>query len=447
MAGFAGHLLYTRVLAGDRMNRIFAGAGREEIRLPWNMFPFNEGPNIWTGIHDMPCVRVVLFENGSRFGFISIEMVFLEAELVAEIKRITSHISGISEDNLWVSVTHSTSMPHIFERDDDGSEDNPVRKLKGCIVSATADAAKTAAESMRPVCFGCGTGYCTVNTNRMIPTKDGWWIGCGEEFPSDHTVPVIRIDDEAGKPFIIFYNYACELSVMDKSVMRDGGRHITADLSGAASAIIEKAYNHEVTAVFLPGPSSDQGPVYKACRVTRGINGTYQTTDIRDDGWMLLQLAGERLAEQVLVTAEKIKCSKGEAETFLYCETFTFPGQKLKGLSNPLKAPMKDWESVPDEDRTRSVEVFRADDLLIVAVGGLSTATVMELKKRSPFEKTIFTESIFGRAKMLPSDGAKGMADAESYDKGTVHAKNSEFAKGSAEMMKEHILEIFQNLS
>lgn len=55
----------------------------------------------------------------------------------------------------------------------------------------------------------------------------------------------------------------------------------------------------------------------------------------------------------------------------------------------------------------------------------------MEIKEKSP----------------LPTDGIKGMADEEAYDLGTIHAKNSEFAKGSAEMMKEYILEMLRELA
>lgn len=430
------------------MNRLFAGAGREEIRFPGDIFPFKEGKDIWSGIHDIPCVRVLLFENDSRFGFISIETVFIRSDLAEEIKELVAGISGVAEDHLWLSLTHTTSTPHMFEWDYEGEgEENLGIRMQGFIKAAAADAAKTAAECMRPVSFGFGSGYCTVNANRMIPTCDGWWIGCNEEGPSDHSVPVIRLDDENGDPFIIIYSYACENSVMDGSIMRDGGRHITADLAGVTSGIVEKTFGGDVIAAFLPGLTGDQGPVYHAKRTIRGLNGSYDTVDIRDDGWLLLQLAAERLAEQVVLTAEKISCDNTEANVSLHCRTFTFPGQKLKGLPNPLKAPISDWVSVPDDDRTRTVEIFIINDLAIICAGGMSITAASKIKSISRFKHTVITDQVYGHVKALPTDGAKGMADAASYDLGTVHAKNSEFAKGSAEMMVENITGMLQNLA
>lgn len=443
MAGITGHPHISKPKV-KQLERLYAGAGKEEISFPWGIFPFKEGPDIWTGIHDTPCVRVLIFEDGTRWCLVSVEMVILESKMITDIKNIICKITGISQDHIWISVTHTVTMPHLFERDHEGEgEDNLAYRLKRHIISAAADAAKTATECMKPASIGTGHGTCSVNTNRMIPTADGWWIGNGEEYPCDHDVPVIRIDDDNGDPFIIMYNYACELSIMDKSVMRDGGRHITADLAGITSGMIEKAFKSPVTAVFLPGPSSDQGPVYKTCRTLRGTEGSYQTIDIRDDGWLLLQLAGERLAEQVIITAEKINCSLKKIKSSFVCRTFTFEAQKLKGLPNPLRAPLKSWTSVPDGEHTRSVEILKIGrELAIVSAGGLSAKTAMYIKQNSPYKHTIIMEHVAGGAPVLPTDGIKGMADAEAYDLGTVHAKNSEFAKGSAEKMTGHILEL-----
>jgi len=426
---------------------LMAGAGKALIDYPEDIFPFREGKDTWTGIHDVPCVRVLIIDANIRFAYVSVEAVVLDGETTGKIREAVSEAGGIPSENIWISSTHTVSTPHFFPVEHKTGEENPLGILMNeHFVRAAAEAARIAEKRVKPVRAGYAQGYCTVNTNRMIPTNEGWWIGNGEEFPSDHSVPVIRLDGEDGIPVAIIYNYACELSVMDNSIMRDGGRHVTADLAGAASSFVEAEYGNDLVAVFMPGPSADQGPVYRSLRIERRKNGGYNQTDLQDDGWLLLEQAGKRLAEQIIVATENAECSINTLSAEAYCKTYRLPGQQLRGLPNPLHAPIKEWKSAPAEDRTRSVEIMILNDTVIISAGGLSAATAMHIKETSPFLRTIITESVSGRAKRLPTDGAKGLADAISYERGTVHAKNSEFGKGAAEILVSSLIDFLKEL-
>lgn len=429
------------------MSRLLAGAGKCEIDYPADIFPFQEGKDAWTGVHDVPCARVLVVEANIRFAYVSVEAVVLDGSTSARIKTAVSEAADVPVENVWVSSTHTVSTPHFFPVEHKTGEENPLGiMMNEHFVEAAAGAAGKAAQNVKPVRAGYAQGYCTVNTNRMIPTCEGWWLGNGEELPSDHAVPVIRLDGEDGVPVAIIFNYACELSVMDNSTMRDGGRHVTADLAGAASTLVEEEFGNDLVAIFMPGPSADQGPVYRSLRIERKSGGRYTQTDMQDDGWILLELAGRRLAEQIIVTADKAECNVDSLDAAAYCETYWLPGQQFRGLPNPLRAPIKEWKSTPAEDHTRSVEIMILNDMAIISAGGLSAATAMQIKESSPFAKTIITEAVSGRAKKLPSDGAKGMADARSYELGTVHAKNSEFGPGAAEKLVANLTEFLGRL-
>ncbi len=420
-----------------------AGAGRGVIRYPIEEFPFKEGPDYWTGIHDDPGVRVVILDCGIKMVWISLEIVILQPDMKERVENIVSEKLNISKEYIWISATHTVSVPHFFIMDHDTEEERARSvRMRECIYSALKEALDNASSSMQQASIGYGSGTCTANVNRVISTCDGWWLGSGEEYEADHNVPVICINGRDGDPIAIFYNYSTELAVMDKSYMTDGGRHITADLAGAASRFIEEAYDDSVVAFFLPGVTADQGPAYRAVRTVRGRNGSYRTIDIKDQGWLLLELEGERLGEQVLVTAEKINCAIPTDPIRLDCATFWFPGQKMRGLPKPDQGPVKEWTYIPDGEKTRSVDVMTWGDLAIVGVGGISVDLADKIRENSPFKHTVIVSGLTGKADPLPTDGEKNMVSKDLYNKITFQSRNSEFAAGSGEMMADDVTEL-----
>lgn len=427
--------------------KFLAGAGKCEIEYPLDLFPFRDGPDLWTGIHDNPCVRAVQLECGAQMVLISLEVVLLDQEMEGQIKSSAAQLTGISEDNIWLIATHTVSTPHFFVREHNSAEENSLAcRMRENIVKAAILAVRQANDRMQEATVGFGCGTCRANINRVIETKDGWWLGSGEEWPADHSVPVVRIDSKNQETIAILYNYNCELAVMDKSIMSDGGRHVTADLAGEASRFIEREYNGETVALFLPGVSSDQGPAYKAVRTVRGRKGNYRTVDIKEYGWLLLELEGERLGEQVIVAAEQISCGEPEHPIRLGNRTFWFKGQKLRGLPNPMAGPVQEWPFISDSDRTRSVEALVLDQTVFVSVGGIGIETAKQIKDRSPFVNTVILADLNGGAKRLQTDGRKYMAEEHLYQKVSFQARNSEFAAGSAEKMLENVLEFLQNI-
>ena len=424
-----------------------AGAGRSEISYPLNIFPFRDGPDLWTGVHDVPCARAVLLDCGLRVLLISLEVVLLDPELEQQIKTAAAELVGIPEEQIWLMVTHTVSTPHFFVREHNSPEENALAlQMRANILEAAKAVVIQANENIQEASIGFGCGTCRANVNRVIRTGDGWWLGSGEEWPADHSVPVVRIDGKDQQPIAILYHYNCELAVMDKSVMSDGGRHITADLAGAASRFVESEYDDAVVALFLPGVSTDQGPAYKAVRTVRGRNGSYRSVDIKENGWILLELEGERLGEQVLVAAEQVSCATPGHPIRLEHETFWFRGQKLRGLPNPMEGPVHEWLFLPDADRTRSVEVMVLENTAFVSVGGIGIETAQAIKERSPFASTVILADLNGAARRLPTDGRKYMAEEHMYRKVSFQARNSEFAAGSAEKMLEDALDFLKKI-
>ena len=425
----------------------FAGAGKSEIEYPLDIFPFRDGPDLWTGIHDVPCVRAVLLDCGVRMIIVSLEVVLMDRELDEQVRKTAAELAGVPEEQIWTTVTHTVSTPHFFVRPHNSEKENALAyRMRKNILEAAKKAIAQAVESTQKATVGFGCGTCRANINRVIETKDGWWLGSGEEWPADHSVPVVRIDGENQQPIAILYNYNCELAVMDKSIMSDGGRHVTADLAGVASRFVETEYDDNVVALFLPGVSSDQGPAYRAVRTVRGRNGSYRSVDIKEKGWILLELEGERLGEQVLVAMEQTDCHVLSNPIRLENRTFWFRGQKLRGLPNPNEGPVHEWPFLPDKDRTRAVEVMMLGHTVLVCADGIGVETAKTIKRESPFANTVVISGLNGGAKRLPTDGMKYLAEASMYQKAAFQARNSEFAEGSAEKMLENVLNFLHDV-
>lgn len=427
--------------------RFLAGAGKCGIEYPPDIFPFRDGPDLWTGLHDVPCARAVVLECGVRMLLLSLEVVLLDRELDGQIRRAAAELTGIPEERVWLITTHTVSTPHFFVREHNSAEENALaQRMRGNILRAAETAARRASDSVQEASIGFGCGTCRANINRVIQTRDGWWLGSGEEWPADHSVPVARVDGADGRTIAIMYNYNCELAVMDKSVMSDGGRHVTADLAGEASRFVEDAYEGETVALFLPGVSSDQGPAYRAVRTVRGRGGSYHSVDIREKGWLLLELEGERLGEQVLVAAEQAHCGALSRPLLLENRTFRFQGQRLRGLPNPNSGPVHEWPFLPDGERTRAVELLVLGPTVFVGVDGVGVETAEQIRSGSPFENTVVVSGVSGGAKRLPSEGQKYMAGEAMYRRAAFQARNSEFAAGSAEKMLAHVLNFLHDI-
>lgn len=422
--------------------KLRAGAGLCQVNYPTKYFPFREGTtDTWSGIHDNPYVRVVILDCGMPFAIVSFETVVLDKYLDNCAREMLNEYAGIPKENVWVSVTHTVSAPHLFVRESDPPEEsNRSADFRNCTVEALEKAVKMAADSVQDAKLGFGCGTCAANVNRVVNTKDGWWLGSGEELPSDRDVPVMRIDGADGEMIAVIYSYATELAVMDKSIMSDGGRHITSDIAGAASRFVEELYNDKAVALFLPGSSIDQGPAYRAKRLVRQRNGDYKEIDIHEKGWLLLELLGERLGEQVLVASEQIECHDPKKPLKVTWQTDWYQGQWVPhGPPRPSDGPVKEWPFRLTEEVTQTTEALTIDNAVFLCAAGAGIRTVLKIKEASPFENTFIVGGISGMAPKLSTSGEKGMPEYDLYEKVSFQGRNTGFAPGSAEKYAENM--------
>lgn len=419
------------------------GAGKKEIQFPADFFPA-EG---FTSIYDSLHVRVVVLHGNEQLAILSAELTSLPASEIDLLKKIVSEETGVKEEHCWICVTHTFSAPHIMP---DAALTTDAAKakrmvLQNCIYAAARAAARMAAETVQDAVLKQGSSQCFVNINRDVETPDGWWVSNYGTGLSDKTVDTIYAEEVAGKPICILVYYAVQSSVMDGSVLADGGKAVTSDLAGAACAELEGQYPG-ATVIFLLGAAGDQAPVKKAKTLCQDDSGEWKEQDFQEAGISMYRELGHTLADCVreaidmstelmvigeVVSASVMKAGAADAE-FLEIDTLDFrvPAKQMNSNLQGL-TPTRYYEYISTGEQEISIEAIRIGPVAMLGVKPeLNCRTAEQIKGKSPFETTWVITMVNG--------GAKYMADAESYDRYTYEAMNSPYGKGAAEVLCSH---------
>ncbi len=412
-----------------------AGAGRAEIELPAGLFPI-EG---LCGVHDLLHVRVLLVGSHNKLAIVSIELTALPQEQVAALQKIVGRAAGLPPENVWICVTHTFSAPHVMPKHmcDTAEGQDKHHLLFQAIKDAVEGATSRAVLGVVDARFGCETGFCDVNVNRDVWTEDGWWLGCNETGPSDKSVTVLRFETLAGDPIALLFGYGVQPSVMDQPSTTGGARLVTADLAGAASRFVEQEYGDVVTAMFCMGAAGDQAPSLKGARFQYvGKDGRIRVKDIDERGFVVAEMLGARLGAEVLHISERTKCHTLADPIAVETSVVRCPGQRMTMKTPPIR-PTRQYAFVPSEEREEPVVVARLGEVALIGLRPeLGCETARSIRERSPFSQTMVLTMVNG--------GSKYMADLSSYDRITYEAMNSPFARGSAELLCEKVLELLR---
>lgn len=404
-----------------------AGAGKSAIDIAYPV----EG---YVGERDRLYARAAVLAAGpSRVAIVVIDLTAVPADMVREFQETVGRTAGVAPAQVLICASHTFSAPHLSSEDEPGAV-----RFRRSVIDAVARAASQAGNEMRPARLGFARGMSRVNVNRDVHTAAGWWLGADDRGATDHSVAVIRIEDEAGKPIAILANYAVQSSVMNESTLSSGGILVTDDLAGAAVRHAEEQYGSGTVAMFLVGAAGDQAPYLTANRYTLDKDGNWGRSDLREAGHVLVDLLGERLGSEIVRASEEAVCTA-------FAGGLRVTSASVEVGTQQPPASFRDLRPVHGYDYrqggTESVPVFALGigDIALVGVQAeLSSTTGLDIKARSQFGQTVVLTMVNG--------GAKYMADAASYDKITYAAMNSRYARGTAERVSSAALTLLADL-
>ncbi len=195
-------------------------------------------------VRDRLYARAVVLDNGyERAVIVSVDLLLITKKLYNQIAERVKDITGIDEDHLLIASTHTHSGP--------GAYDKTLRFLMGeydrlvfnFLVERISRAIRLANENIMGAKLGLGRGFeyeLAVNRDREIGSIDP-------------EIGVIRIDNEAGEPIAIMYNFSVH-PISDKSL------RVSADFPGYAARVIKQETG--AIALYINGAQGDVNPAH-----------------------------------------------------------------------------------------------------------------------------------------------------------------------------------------
>lgn len=421
----------------EKNEMLKVGVAKAELLFPKDFFPIEN----LKYIHDQLHVRVMYLQANQSFIFVSFELTSLRSYLIENLKNLIHQITGVAKENIWICVTHTFSAPHSRSLETLAKSEQSVKdkneEFCHILYEATQKATLQAIEKKHNVNVGFGHGYCHVNVNRDISTKDGWWLGANDLGISDKTIPIIKFENESHQVSAILYSYDVQSSVMEGSLLEEGVSAVTSDLTGVTSQYIEEQYGNDCVAMYIVGAAGDQAPLFKAKHHVIDKNLVIHTQDIHENGFVLVQALGTKLGNQVVRACERIKTKPYLGQIQKIQTQVICPGQKIRDRS--IIHPTHHYQFEKDEDRIVDIEMIQLGYIVLIAMQPeLSSVTAMDIRKQSPFPLTMVLTMVNG--------GAKYMPDQTSYDRITYEAMNSKYTKGSAEILSEQIVKTLESI-
>jgi hypothetical protein len=373
-----------------------AGAARVDISPPPGMLPI-KGLGNFVGVHDPIFVRALELDNGKdRVLLLTLDAITLFG--TDELRDGIARDLKMPRENILMSATHDHNTPIMVNVPGARSYFDLVRK-------GVLDAARRAHEQLRPARIGYRTGKAYINANRDERIGDRYTMGYDPEGPSDKTVAVVTVTDNAGKPIAVYANYAVHGVVMFFSMTKDGANEITGDLPGATSRYVEDALGDGVVALWSGGAAGDQNPIFMSAH--RGRDGGIE--DYKEAGWALLDAQASRLGQEIVRVSRQTSNTVDQATFGVRTGSLSCPGQKPREGAAPVP-PEESWgtvkkDMVDAEPVKIPLSVMTIGDIAFAGIGGeLFSEIGMKVKAMSPFDRTIVVTNASESVGYIPSE-------------------------------------------
>jgi len=383
-----------------------------------------------------------------------------------EAREIAAQIAGIPADHIMIAATHTHYGPWA----DDGTEES--RRYWDWAGPRIADAIALAKRRLQPAKIAHGSGAAPGEVyNRRYRMKDGSVVfnplnvryfnddGSFTQLyqrsdivepagPTDPEVGVLIVMDKDEKPIAIWANYA--LHYVDSP---DYDR-ISANYFGEFERALQRMEGRQLLGVMMNGTCGDVNNVdymgdpepehpygrwnlervstlvaADVCKVWRSIRRSHYQED------PTLAVATERIiVKHRAITPAEVE----QATSFLKEEHPAGFGTKewLEEVRCRTILDVAKW----GPEREVLIQAFRIGDLVTVALPGEVFVEVgLEIKRRSPFARTLVCS--------LANDAVGYIPTEKAFGEGSYETIQSPVAPGTASEMVESAVELLQQLS
>ena len=203
---------------------------------------------------------LVLADDEKKLALVDCDLIGFDVPLANAIRGRIGEGIGAPAANVILGCTHTHNGPCTFRGalggvHDVGGEAWEIAALDAYIGNLglqLAGIAKLADASRRPARARAGEGRAQVGINREEVDSSGrTFVGRNPKGPSDHSVPVLRIDDLRGDAIAVVTGYAAHPVVMGYEIY-----DYTPDYPGVVRRVVEAVTG--ATCLFLTGAAGNQ---------------------------------------------------------------------------------------------------------------------------------------------------------------------------------------------
>jgi hypothetical protein len=213
-------------------------------------------------MHDLFARALALEDaSGGRAVLVTADLIGVSASVAKMVTDEAQRRYGLARDRLMLAFSHTHGGPSVTnllrvlanprmtpeqQRDTDDYTRGLVDKVAALVGEALAD--------LRPARLSAGQGEAPFAMNRRLKTEKGYVIGVNPDGPTDHTVPVLRVDGADGHLRAAVFLYACHNTTLGGDIYQFHG-----DYAGFAESALESRHAG-ATAMFMMGCGGDANP-------------------------------------------------------------------------------------------------------------------------------------------------------------------------------------------
>ena len=414
-----------------------------------------------TGTHDPLHAKALYFEQGDeRAALVFCDLIGVPAEVVAQARRILEQQAHVPGGHVMVAATHSHTGPlyydvlrehfHKLAAEKHGSDPQEPFDYAEELAKKIAAAVKQARDAARPARLAAGVAQQTgLSFNRRFHMKNGKVVFNPGRLNPDILRPAGPIDPDVGlllardaasdRPLALLTVFALHLDTV-------GGTEYSADYPYYLERKLRERLGGEAVSLFGAGTCGDINHIDVS---TRRPPGEQSDTE----------RIGDRLAETVLDNIARL-ATMDQVGLAVRSETLDVPLQRYSAdqvkaaRANMAKVGGKELSFLDQVEATKimaielrgtpslplEVQVFRfSPEVALVALPGeVFVELGLEVKRRSPFGKTLVVE--------LANDNPHYVPTRKAFAEGSYEVVNSLVETGGGERLVEAAVKLLKEL-
>jgi hypothetical protein len=207
---------------------------------------------------DLYVKALVLSDRDGRRGVIvSSDLLGFSAAVAEPICERIAKKTGLKREQILLNSAHNHAGPLLSLKapaKDDAGEALRTLEYTRWLQDKVVEVVTRAAERLEPARLSYGSGVAEFVMNRREFTPDGIILGVNPRGLADRTVPVLRVEDAAGKPRAVLFGAATHNTTLGQD-----NYQLCGDYAGYAQEYVQ-AHFPGVQAMFMIGCAGDSNP-------------------------------------------------------------------------------------------------------------------------------------------------------------------------------------------